>query len=472
LITSAFGDLAFFGVAPHTPLGEGIVCAMPSSPTVIDPVTFAFDAARNGFVLFGSGNDTEFGGAGFAAIDLGTTSSSGCDSGMSTRELIPVGIPAAHSMAWDPFLSNLGADPPHSDFVLMGDSQIAHVRVLNPGTASASASVISSVTFSDLGVGEFDQGAPDALGHVFVADASSGNVGFLDYSRNTNGTIDDPNNSVRLTSFLDADLDDVGPLVGQGSPPPTPTPLSDPFALQVFGRCRQPGTNGLIACIPGTTVTVYRCDNLACTALSPLGTGTVDDLGQFVVVVDSREAAGARLLVEASIVDPVTAGARGAGRGAEGTAYRFIAFGPAGTGGRVDTVVDPAAEAATRLIEQSGAQNFTDDGIDQVTQAVRGALAGNTFAGQSAETAASLATGTAQGDAGVQTALQDTRPPCLGDCNDDRSVTINEIVTLVNITLGTTSIAACTAGNGSADAAVTVDEILRALNNALGSCPG
>jgi hypothetical protein len=51
------------------------------------------------------------------------------------------------------------------------------------------------------------------------------------------------------------------------------------------------------------------------------------------------------------------------------------------------------------------------------------------------------------------------------------SVTINEIMTMVNIALGNALVSACVAGDGNHDGAITVDEILAALNNALNGCP-
>jgi hypothetical protein len=60
---------------------------------------------------------------------------------------------------------------------------------------------------------------------------------------------------------------------------------------------------------------------------------------------------------------------------------------------------------------------------------------------------------------------------CVGDCNGDGEVTIDEILTMVNIALGAASIDACSAGDGNGDGEVTIDEILTAVNNALNGCP-
>jgi cysteine-rich repeat protein len=64
-------------------------------------------------------------------------------------------------------------------------------------------------------------------------------------------------------------------------------------------------------------------------------------------------------------------------------------------------------------------------------------------------------------------------PPkgCVGDCDSDAEVTIDELLTMVNIALGTTAVSACVVGDGDQDGAITVDEILVAVNNALDGCP-
>ncbi len=62
-------------------------------------------------------------------------------------------------------------------------------------------------------------------------------------------------------------------------------------------------------------------------------------------------------------------------------------------------------------------------------------------------------------------------PTCAGDCNSDGAVTVDEIVTLVNIALGTTQITECEVGDANHDGQITVDEIVTAVNHALNGCP-
>lgn len=61
---------------------------------------------------------------------------------------------------------------------------------------------------------------------------------------------------------------------------------------------------------------------------------------------------------------------------------------------------------------------------------------------------------------------------CTGDCGSDGDVTVDEIITGVNIALGTAQLTMCGAFDGNADQQVTVDEILTAVNNALNGCSG
>ena len=63
-----------------------------------------------------------------------------------------------------------------------------------------------------------------------------------------------------------------------------------------------------------------------------------------------------------------------------------------------------------------------------------------------------------------------TPVPCVGDCNADGAVTVDELVTMVNIALGNAPIANCLAGDSSGDGMITVDEIVQAVNHALNGC--
>ena len=63
-----------------------------------------------------------------------------------------------------------------------------------------------------------------------------------------------------------------------------------------------------------------------------------------------------------------------------------------------------------------------------------------------------------------------TSQACRGDCNGDGTVTVDELVTAINIVLGTTAASECVSADANSDGAVTVDEIIEAANHALNGC--
>lgn len=60
---------------------------------------------------------------------------------------------------------------------------------------------------------------------------------------------------------------------------------------------------------------------------------------------------------------------------------------------------------------------------------------------------------------------------CVGDCRNDGAVTVDELLTGVNIALGNAPLSACDVFDANHDNQVTVDELLTAVNNALNGCP-
>jgi hypothetical protein len=59
---------------------------------------------------------------------------------------------------------------------------------------------------------------------------------------------------------------------------------------------------------------------------------------------------------------------------------------------------------------------------------------------------------------------------CTGDCNGDGEVTVNELITMVNIALGTANVSTCGAGDANGDGEITINEIIIGVNNALNGC--
>jgi hypothetical protein len=65
-----------------------------------------------------------------------------------------------------------------------------------------------------------------------------------------------------------------------------------------------------------------------------------------------------------------------------------------------------------------------------------------------------------------------TRGPCYGDCNIDSQVVVNELITGVGISLGTTPLGTCKSFDADNSGTVTVDELVRSVNAALNGCRG
>ena len=54
-----------------------------------------------------------------------------------------------------------------------------------------------------------------------------------------------------------------------------------------------------------------------------------------------------------------------------------------------------------------------------------------------------------------------------GDCNDSSDVTVNELLIMVNIALGSADISTCRAGDADQNGEIAINEIIAAVNNAL-----
>ena len=60
---------------------------------------------------------------------------------------------------------------------------------------------------------------------------------------------------------------------------------------------------------------------------------------------------------------------------------------------------------------------------------------------------------------------------CVGDCDGDAMVAVNELVVMVTISVGAAPASTCPPGDRNGDGDVTVDEIVAGVNNALEGCP-
>ena len=146
-----------------------------------------------------------------------------------------------------------------------------------------------------------------------------------------------------------------------------------------------------------------------------------------------------------------------------------------------DIMIDTISEATVRLLEEQGAQNFSDTGLGAVLEAVVAANADSNFEDLTLEQAVDVAQMTAESDPTVQMVLQESRLTptptatptpilCVGDCNADGAVTVDELVKGVTIALGTAALSTCPQFDLDGSETVTVDELIRAVNRALDGC--
>ena len=59
---------------------------------------------------------------------------------------------------------------------------------------------------------------------------------------------------------------------------------------------------------------------------------------------------------------------------------------------------------------------------------------------------------------------------CVGDCDGSGDVTVNELITMVNIALGSAPLSSCPVGDADGNGDIAINEIIVAVNNALGVC--
>lgn len=59
---------------------------------------------------------------------------------------------------------------------------------------------------------------------------------------------------------------------------------------------------------------------------------------------------------------------------------------------------------------------------------------------------------------------------CTGDCDDDKAVSIDELITLVNVALGNVSVDVCPYGDRDHDRVIAIDELVRAVGHAVEAC--
>jgi hypothetical protein len=73
---------------------------------------------------------------------------------------------------------------------------------------------------------------------------------------------------------------------------------------------------------------------------------------------------------------------------------------------------------------------------------------------------------------GTTTRTTVTQPPCIGDCSGIGVVTISDLITGVNMSLGVVGPDHCPAFDRNQDERVTIEELIAAVRNALAGCGG
>jgi len=238
--------------------------------------------------------------------------------------------------------------------------------------------------------------------------------------------------------------------------------------------------------VAGITVEAFICEQRKTCVDSQnnaVGSAVTDGDGHFSISISSALVNGKLLLLVAS-VDGVKIRALV-------TPHQLHIIGGGGTAGMgfggadTELSVDPISDAAVLLLDQHGIDNYSDDGIDAVITAVDDANAASNFAGMTTAEAVTSATTTAAANLTVQMALQDnqltptptatatatpTPRPCVGDCDGDGQVTIDELIKGVNIALDKASLQTCPQFDVDHSGTVTVDELIIGVNNALLGC--
>ncbi len=64
-----------------------------------------------------------------------------------------------------------------------------------------------------------------------------------------------------------------------------------------------------------------------------------------------------------------------------------------------------------------------------------------------------------------------TAVSCVGDCGGDGTVTVGDLLTMVNVALGNTPVSTCRVGDPNGDGQIVVNEIVMSVENALDGCP-
>jgi len=150
----------------------------------------------------------------------------------------------------------------------------------------------------------------------------------------------------------------------------------------------------------------------------------------------------------------------------------------------IEELVDAVRIALAEIpISACAAADTNQDGEVSINEVVSGVNAG--LDGCSVSAASSTATTGVRGDVGVAvasaaaaatSAASDSAhalaaaPTCIGDCDGNGEVTIDELVRAVRIPLGELPVSECPAIDANGDGEVSINELIAAVGNALSGC--
>lgn len=191
------------------------------------------------------------------------------------------------------------------------------------------------------------------------------------------------------------------------------------FIVTKDGTCLRPGpaglpAPGLVPCEAGASVRLLRCEERDQCLRDPGATTvrdeeTVGSEGEFSLSANTNEIRGETLVIDGEV-------APGAQPFRTMDFGSLAGFGAAlvrvkGTRGTVASSIalSPASEAAVRLVDENGLENYVDAGIPMIIAAVELANAETNFAGMTADQAVTVAEENARADEGVDDNLQTNR---------------------------------------------------------------
>ncbi|MDX2165432.1 MAG: hypothetical protein SF182_00135 [Deltaproteobacteria bacterium] len=112
---------------------------------------------------------------------------------------------------------------------------------------------------------------------------------------------------------------------------------------------------------------------------------------------------------------------------------------------------------------------YTYDAASNVTQQVE--VVAVTMTPTSAPTATPTVAPSETPTAIGPTSTPTVAGPCVGDCNGNGAVTIDDLMNMISTALGETPLT-CTAGDPNGDGVIEINEIIQAVDNSLDGCPG